>query len=224
MKMNWIYIHPVNAAFFCTVLGCSLLHLIHTLVLLLLHTPLKQPIFPHSFHFFPYARHYLWGWLDLQYWHACFADIFYQYQWPSWTIFICCLWPFPFIKFFCLSEAIHNGRLGFYSLSPAQHIFTSISCIFVSSLIISANMSVSFRPWINCSFNCLSISLYLHSIAARLSLPIHSSEFSPFCLLNLQNCNGFIISLNWGPNLFIRISNKPSNELHFLFPHVLMIL
>ena len=43
---------------------------------------------------------------------------------------------------------------------------------------------------------------------------IHSSEFSPFCLLNLWNCSDFIVSLIWGLNLFVRILNKPSNMLH----------
>ena len=46
---------------------------------------------------------------------------------------------------------------------------------------------------------------------------MHSSAFSPFCLLNLQNFSDFIISLNRGLNLLVNISNKPSNVLNVSF-------
>ena len=81
-------------------------------------------------------------------------------------------------------------------------------------MIISPSISVSFKSQINCSFNCLSTSLSLHSITDSHNLLIHSPTFSPFCLLNLQNYSDFIISLNWDVNLLVKNLNKPSNVLH----------
>ena len=134
------------------------------LAVLLLHTALKWLILLHSVHFFPWDRHCLRDGFyhniySLFCRHCCLCTL------SSRAVLVCILCYFYFIKLFCLSEVVHDGRLGSldpYSFSPAQHIFTSYFCIpmyFVCSLIISLNISVSFRPWVNCSFNCLSSSL-----------------------------------------------------------------
>ena len=52
--------------------------------------------------------------------------------------------------------------------------FSSIFELFIISIL----MSLSFSPCINCSFNCLSLSLWLHSVMSILSLPFHSSALS----------------------------------------------
>ena len=69
--------------------------------------------------------------------------------------------------------------------------------ILVTSIIISANISVSFSP-VNklflynvYPFPCSYSLLLLASVC--LSIP---PVFSPLCLLNLQNCNDFLVSLN----------------------------
>ena len=62
----------------------------------------------------------------------------------------------------------------------------------------------------SCSFNCLSLSLYLHSTAAFLSLPIHSSAFSLGYLTNFWNCNDLIISLYCSSNLLFIVVNRLS--------------
>ena len=84
-----------------------------------------------------------------------------------------------------------------------------LSSHFVSSLIISTSISWSFKPCISCSFSCLSISLWLHLTAAVVFLPIHSSVLSLDCLINLQNCKDFTVSLYRGLNFLLSVSNKP---------------
>ena len=64
------------------------------------------------------------------------------------------------------------------------------------------------------SFNFLSVSSKLHSAAAILSLPIHCSAFSLFCLLNVQYCRYLIVSLCCGENLLFEVLNRPSTELY----------
>ena len=68
------------------------------------------------------------------------------------AVLVCALYYFEFNKLLHLSEAVHDGRLGFLHLEPlwpGQHIFAGdyfISHIFASSLIISPSISVSFKP------------------------------------------------------------------------------
>ena len=78
---------------------------------------------------------------------------------------------------------------------------------------ISTIMPSSFKPLRNCSSKCVTISLYLHSIAITWSLPISSIIFSLSCLFSLQYYNSIIVSLCWGLNLLFKVYNKPSNVL-----------
>ena len=159
--MNWIYIHWVNAVFFCTVLGCFFLHIIHS-------SSSPAPTHPSEV-----------GNIAV---FCIFLSICWALSWGmaastiSVGTFICSgdllgLSLYVIFAKFNLSKSFDSVRplmmanwasLGLHSFSPAQHILTHYLCVFpyfVSSLIISANMSVSFRPWINCSFNCPSSSL-----------------------------------------------------------------
>ena len=88
------------------------------------------------------------------------------------------------------------------------------SAHFVSSLIISASISLSFKPCINCSFSSLSISVQLHSTSAVLNLHNHCYALSLDCLIILQNYRDFIVSLYSGLNLLLSVSNKPFSLLH----------
>ena len=60
----------------------------------------------------------------------------------------------------------------------------------------------------------MSTSLYLHSITAVLSLPIHSLTLLYGLQTNLQQCNDFIISLNCSQIFFLRVLNSPFLSLH----------
>ena len=55
--------------------------------------------------------------------------------------------------------------------------------------------AIIIQPFIKCCFNCLSVSLYLHSAVFILSLPIHSYGESLNCLLTLQCCRKRMVSL-----------------------------
>ena len=77
---------------------------------------------------------------------------------------------------------------------------TSLFSLVLAKSHISTSMSLSFNPCMNWSFNCLSISLLLHSTAVNLSLLIHSFTFSFSCLPNLWNFNHLLVSLYCGLN------------------------
>ena len=79
---------------------------------------------------------------------------------------------------FYMCNCIKVFSLSLYSFSLCQNSslgIVTLSSNVVCSLIISTNISSPFKPCMNCTLRCLSTSIYLHSTAAVLSLPIHSS-------------------------------------------------
>ena len=142
IKMNWVYIHWVNAIFFCTILGYFWLHLIHSS---------GYPVSTHCYEvanfvaFFEFLRR----WLLPHYLHACFAGIY-----------VCVddllkLSLYLSFAIFNLSNSFTSVRLFMMpnwalwaSTLLAQHnmlllVISVFSCMFVSFLIISHNVSVT---------------------------------------------------------------------------------
>ena len=163
--MNWLYIHWVNATFFCTVLGCFMFCFIHVSGSLAPTHPSEMANFPKFCAFLSISWALSQGMAGSTICTCLFCGYFMCMVGLLGLSLYVDFDIFKLSNSFCLSEAVHNGilnSLGFYSFNPANtfSLVTSVSsCILMSSLIISANMSVSFRLWINCSFNCLSISL-----------------------------------------------------------------
>ena len=121
------------------------------LALLLLHTPLKWLILPESVHFFPYAGHCFWGWLDPEYLHVCLAGIlcvqmiFLVCLCMSLSLFLICQISFVSVRLFIMADS----DLWASSLLAQQTTFSLVTSVYSSLLVrstfISANMSVSFR-------------------------------------------------------------------------------
>ena len=105
----------------------------------------------------------------------------------------------------------HNNTCSF--------VVSPVPFITVSSFIISAVIEWSLMLFINCSLCLLSISLYLHSMALALSLPIHCSPDSSDCIISLHYCSDNVISLQCGFNLLQSISNSPlTNQMLLALP------
>ena len=85
---------------------------------------------------------------------------------------------------------------------PPAHSVLSHSHHCKSALMISVSSSGSFSLCMNYSFTCLSPSLQLYSMAAVLSLPIHTSMLLFYCLTRFQNCSDFIVSLYYGLDFY----------------------
>ena len=72
-------------------------------------------------------------------------------------------------------------------------------------------------PFIIFFFYLLFTTLYLlYSVNSSLCLPIHSSTDSSAFLINLQYCKESIISICWGLNVSLIVSNNPFNFTQFL--------
>ena len=83
--------------------------------------------------------------------------------------------------------------------------FNSLLIALVTSFFSVLASSLLFKPYMKCSFNCLSI-FHNCTTAANLSLPILSSAFSLCYLTNLQNCNSFMVFLCYHLNLLLTFS------------------
>ena len=128
------------------------------LVLLLLHTFQKWPILLHSMHIFPYAGHCLSGWVLPQYLHICFDGVLgcVDLLWLS-------LWEYLDIlilsnSFITADWALCTSSIIFAHDKIFSLVIVTFLFVVVSSLIISPSIFLSFSPWINCSFKCLSSS------------------------------------------------------------------
>ena len=122
---------------------------------------------------------------------------------------------FGLVKLSLIADCAFWASTLFTQPNTCLLIISALSTTLVSSLIISANMALSFSPYMNYSFNfSLSTSLCLHSTAANLSLSINPFAFSFVCLLQLWNCSNFMVSLHWDLNLVLNVVNKPYLVLH----------
>ena len=131
--------------------------------LLLMQTFLKWPIFLQLVHDFPYAGHCLGAWLPPQYLHGCL--------WNAWCVVSISHLSLGFWTNLTLSNFCASGRLLNIaacalcaSICLAHNNMSSLFiCLLlffaINSLTTSSNMALLFNPCMNCSFNCLSISL-----------------------------------------------------------------
>ena len=131
--------------------------------LLLLHTFLKWPIFPHLPHVFPYAGHCLGAWLPPQYLHGHLWDVWcvvslYQLLFGFWAILILSNLCDSVISF-NMAACVHCTSTLLAHANTSSLVVSSLLLLVVSSLMTSSNMILSFNPWINCSLSCQSISL-----------------------------------------------------------------
>ena len=135
-----------------TSISCCTLRTVLFLTLLL--TALWWFILLHPLHFFPYAGHLWGGWLDPQYLHVLF-----------WFCCGFCLYFFALVIILhqILGIPLSNSEVLFVFFGPLltfpkEVLVTSLFSPFVSSIVISTIMPLSFRLWINWSFNYLPIS------------------------------------------------------------------
>ena len=183
------------------------------LCIMLLHTAFKWFILLHSSHHLQYTGHLWGGWLDPQYlhmfvWLCCGLCLYFdffsdQMALDSWCIFklfkttVCVLWA-----------STHHAYISTWLLVTS--VFPSL---FVSSLIISIIMAMSFSPYINCS---LIVYLFLCNciIWMLVYLPIHSSTFSLCCQTSFWNYSDVTVSLYCSSNILLSVSKRPSSVLH----------
>ena len=132
------------------------------LSLLLWHTLLKCLVLPQPAHVFLYAGHCLSGCTPPQYWHGCCCDVQ-----PTRAL---TLSSFGLKDIFTLSNCLdsvsvsHTAACTLYTPTLFAQASTpllvkwSSLLVTVSSFMISSNICLSLRPWMNCSLSCLSIS------------------------------------------------------------------
>ena len=188
----------------------------------------KCPILLHSVHILPYTGHCLGRCVPPQYLHGCHCmllwciNVFVLLSFTLLDILILSNWPDSVNVFNTATWALCTSTLlAHANLSPL--VMWSSFFAAVNSLIISFGMHLSFSPCINCSLSFLLTSWYLHSTAATHSLPIHSSTFSSSYLHNFLNWSNLIVSLYGGLNLFVNVSNSPSNVLQVSFSVVVSV-
>ena len=125
------------------------------------------------------------------------------------------------VEFFIFFFASVSTFWALWASTPLVKFNTCLLVISFASLtavsypVISVIISSSFMPFMNCSFDLLSLSLYLHSFAFILRWPIHSWELLLCSLINIQYCYDNIVSLLWGLNLSLNSSNNLVLILHF---------
>ena len=160
---------------------------------------------------------------------------------PAWLSLVCCNMHFSFlgilwlcslfyiIKCLDFCNIIQHGCLHLLCFDPfsphntSSLVICTLPVLDVNSLIISSSMILSFKPWINCSLSCLSISLYWHSAAAISKCPAHSSVLSSSLLHHFINYSNFIVSLNCGQNVVDKVLNNPWRVLHACFSASVML-
>ena len=197
-----------------TVASCSIPWTATLLPLLLLYTTLKWFFFLQFLYIFLHVEHSLWGWPEPQYPHCLF--ICPGVLATGFAFFVL----FPWLYSIEISVSLKLSNIAVCDLWASPHLDHGVTCPLITILVsfnavslcrISVSMSLPFRPWINCFFNCLSTSLQLYFITAIPSLPIHSSAFSPLCLLNLQDWKNLKVLVYCEQNLLLKTSKKKKN-------------
>ena len=138
----------------------------------------------------------------------------------SFTLFLCCLFPFwPGLFQSLLAKSKSFVSLTFpilvsvsFVLPPSQPKLKLVHCLphwyllpQSIPLIILVVMASLFMPLMNCSLRFLLFSLYLESVVFTCNMLIHSClDSSPF-LLSLHYCNNNIILLCYGLNVSLNI-------------------
>ena len=119
---------------------------------------------------------------------------------------------------FSASIITFQALSAFTLLAQANTYSLVISFVFITA-VTSPTFSVIISPlfihFLNCSFNFLSLSLYLFSSALILRWHIYSIIFLFCFVISLQYCNDNIDLLGWGLNLSLNTSNTPILILHF---------
>ena len=133
-----------------------------TLSFLLWHTFLKCPVLPQPEHVFPHAGHCLSTCTPPQYWYDCHCDV--QITGAL------ALSSFGLFAIFTLLNCLDSVRVSntvactlcasthFAHASTPPLVIWSSLLVAVSSVMISSNMCLSLRLWMNCSLSYLSIS------------------------------------------------------------------
>ena len=134
----------------------------HAQSLLLWHTFLKCLVLPQTAHIFPYTGYCLSTFTPPQYQHGHHCDV--RSSGPL------VLPSFGFFTIFTLSNCLDSvivfktavwvlcASTLFAQASMPPLVMWSSSLAVVNSFIISSSMYLSFKPLMNCSFSCLSIS------------------------------------------------------------------
>ena len=160
--------------------------------------------------------------------HTCFSACFCSNKWidlllllfHSINFFYCLLLPLLALSgHFCASTLPTHANTW---LLVTSLVFLIIVSFHIILIIISSTV----MPFINCSINLPSFSLYLPLFAFILSCLINSLTFSFCSLVILQHCNDKIVSLCWSLNLLLNPSNYPmftllfsfSSSIHFIRP------
>ena len=157
MKANGINLHHISLF----VISSLLLYAMHFLPLFLLHTTFNQLVLLQLLHVFLVAGDCQLRWLEPQTTTIllclffCFGSWYCFLFYSPWSYSVKVLF---LLNCLILQFVIFGTSTCLAHASTCSFVTTLVSSKAVSLYIISVSSSLSFKPWMNCFFSCLSIS------------------------------------------------------------------